>query len=469
MQNNPDAAGPETNPPDDSFNGDRSMDCIGKLKAYKNAFLVLLAIFWLSGILYILGFSYSNIFLHLSSPGTAAEYGVDFKNYYGIALMLKEGNSAIYRTEMNSPYLLKISQMVRPGNITSPPSFYFMMIPWTFLSVEKAAFAWMWLKIPVLIIIAILLSFYIFRDEKKSLIKYAGALVLFISLFVFSPVLDDITYGQVNIFLLLGFLAALIFCEKGKPIPAGIILGIIFGVKFASALFILYFLLKKEWKTALSALATLLAINLTVLLKFGPGIYLDYIAYLPQVTRNSAISKLNLSFISRIYGILAGSGGENPSALAWSKGLFLILSLAIIGTVFHYLLNNKGRENTGLDFSILIIATVLISPIVWSYHQVLLFIPFACMLRQILYGTWNGKTLTLNIATLATTYFSFFLFFGMAGVKIAYYLRLSFILSGIPLLLLLWLSFVLILDRTKLRNDILSGPVQFPTPNTGAV
>jgi len=427
-----------------------SVKILKLLKSKKNIpILVVIIIFlFITSIYIVLGFFYSFILKICEDPGTAARFGVDFKCYYAVSKMLTDGNPEIYDNSISFSYLDDVGlTMIPPGRVTYPPCFYFMMTPVTYLSLEKSANMWAILKYPLIIVISVLLSLLIFEKEKRIWLKVIATVVIALAIYAFSPTLDDIICGQVNLHLLLLLVSVIFFYRKDWQILTGILLGLIFCIKLISILIIVYFLINKKWKVVIASIGTFFVISLPVIFLCGTRIYRDYISTLPDSIRLN-LNYLNMSMLAKILYYLDYFKINFPNRFVYIKFVYYLFVLTVLIITFYFLVKYKKKNDIFLDFSILITTTILISPIIWAYHHIWLFIPMGYIAYRIIYGEESVGLKMWETVILLITYFPLAIFDGMSGSYKYAWIGLMFIKPGVPLLLvfILWL-FLLIFKK----------------------
>ncbi|MCD4784279.1 MAG: DUF2029 domain-containing protein [Candidatus Eremiobacteraeota bacterium] len=403
---------------------------------------------------FILIYSYKNVGRFLTAPEYSQAYCVDFRCYYAIASMMKNGNPHIYDSAENITYLKQAEIDKNPaGKITYPPSFYFMMIPLTYIPLPVVVYFWTLSRYLLILLIAIMLSYLVLKDNPDKA-KIAIASILFVALiYIFSPTLDDIFYGQVNIHILFLLSLSLLFLEKKMDVAAGIVLGLIFCLKFTSILVILFFLVCRRWKVSLASLGAILAVNLPILILYKPGIYLDYIRKIPE-NLGLNMGHLNLSFQSKLAYFFEKTGISTMMASKIIISLSILFSIIIVIISFYFLYKNKEKKNYFLEYSLLITATILVSPITWSYHYVLLFIPFAYLARYILFECNTGKLKTTLSILLPALYLFISVTCGMSG-DIGYHsLKMILLRSGLHLiaLMIIWIMILVVIFQRRERR-----------------
>lgn len=91
------------------------------------------------------------------------------------------------------------------------------------------------------------------------------------------PLLHNTKWGQVSVLLAAVVIGAFLAASRGRRILAGALLALAAAIKYYPALFLLPFLLKREWRVGLSFLATLLVLYALVpVLLLGPGRWMAF-------------------------------------------------------------------------------------------------------------------------------------------------------------------------------------------------
>ncbi|MFZ5932984.1 MAG: glycosyltransferase family 87 protein [Patescibacteria group bacterium] len=176
--------------------------------------------------------------------------------------------------------------------------------------------------------------------------------------------------GQNNATAFLFLLISFFFYGKGGKKLSGVLLGLSAGLKPILGFFLLFFLVKKEWKILLSAISTLLV--LAIITIFLPDINL-YGFYFQKVVppllnpRGSEIyyNQGLLGFISRL--------NEN---LSLRRSLWELTSIALVSLT---LLLTSKRGDKKLQFSLFVLALPLIDKLSWQHHFVWLILPFVVL------------------------------------------------------------------------------------------
>jgi alpha-1,2-mannosyltransferase len=175
----------------------------------------------------------------------------DFRLHYAFGRRFLEG-TFIYAGDLHVPY---------------PPFWALFWAPWTVLSHDAApVLAFLILAVGSVTALSLVLvrighRITAARDDRVT-IALVIALVLAARF-----ILRDLTESGPNLFLwTLVWVGALLYLE-GRRVAGGILIGFAIALKMTPAVFMPYFLLKREWKTAGAALATV------VVLTASPGLF----------------------------------------------------------------------------------------------------------------------------------------------------------------------------------------------------
>jgi alpha-1,2-mannosyltransferase len=177
------------------------------------------------------------------------------------------------------------------------------------------------------------------------------------------PVRNTLTFGQVNVVLMALVTAD---CLTAVPRwPRGALVGLAAAVKLTPAGFVLFFLVKRDYRAAGTAIACFAAST-------GAGLLLDWrdsVRYWTSVLFDtgrpgSALYAANQS----IQGVLARAGHDPHTAAGlavWGALSALVLSLACIG-----MRRALAGSAAVLALCLNAAAALLISPVSWSHHWV---------------------------------------------------------------------------------------------------
>ncbi|MGW3467124.1 glycosyltransferase 87 family protein [Saccharopolyspora sp. NPDC000995] len=212
-------------------------------------------------------------------------------------------------------------------------------------------------------------STFLRAHREKVLLVTAAVLPLAT---ISEPVLETITYAQVNIVLMALVAVDLLWRTDGAkklPYPRGLLIGLAAGIKLTPLVFLLLPLLRRDVRTIVASLLTFLG---TVLLgfaltfdnarrfwlhemlassnvSFGPKFTGDASTYAGNQSLRSLLSKMSTPSLTIVFALLAA----------------IVLVLAVLGMV-HAI----RQRDLPMAVTINGILGLLVSPISWSHHWV---------------------------------------------------------------------------------------------------
>jgi hypothetical protein len=303
---------------------------------------------------------------------------IEGKNIYSPIYFIKNksattsGHALLAKPESNPKQAIRLA-----GNL-NPPFFTLISFPFAYLSYPHALLLWTFFSL-----LAGCLSILLIQQklDPSSLHSLPCCLLLLIAFLSYFPTFANLQFGQVSLLLLPFLVLAWRAAHEQKDIIAAIFLGLAASLKPFIALFFLYFLIRKEWRALSVFILTLLIAALIAAVFFGLNTYMAYYQACQQIAW--AASNWNVS----IYGVLLRliGGTEANTALipihvhGFFTACYLFLSGLFVLMLYWFLrpINDADpQKKTDLDFSIILIAMLLLSPLGWMYYFPLLSIPF---------------------------------------------------------------------------------------------
>ncbi len=311
----------------------------------------------------------------------------DFRPYWASSYLLGRGQ------DFSDPALIDAIERSLTGwerdytmSAWFAPTGNLVLLPFTLLPFERAAYYWLLINIAVVFTSALLL----WRGPP------ARAWIALLAAFAFSMTLLSLIYGQVNTLVLLGLALHLRFSERQRPAAAGVSLALTTVkphlVILALPLLLLDGLRRRQWRMlagfggALAGCALLLfALNPEWLTRFWRLVSGGMALVRETPTLNGLL-------------VVAGEG-------LWGKWLWLpALLLAIAG---WQLKGQTWQPRVLVDVAAL--AGLVIAPVGWSYDQVLLLPPVLSVLGWAADGSLARRdALALTAALLAANAITFY-------------------------------------------------------------
>jgi alpha-1,2-mannosyltransferase len=193
------------------------------------------------------------------------------------------------------------------------------------------------------------------------------------------PVLYSIKLGQVGPILLLLFVLGWRWLER--PIGIGVTIGLGTLIKVQPALLGGWAALTGRWRAALVALGIAAAPCLVTLPIVGLGAWADYVALLRQVSEPVATPH---NFTPGAVLYQAGMDSAVASMVQW---------ITVGGSLLLVVVAARWRS-VSASFVVAVVASQLISPLLWDHYAVVLLLPVAWVAAR---GAWWA--LAIPIAT----------------------------------------------------------------------
>lgn len=277
----------------------------------------------------------------------------------GYNFYLPENSNHVFNT-LNLPdlnYETFIANIVDVGFLYPPPTILYF-IPLGYLSYNTALICWMLINL-IFVIGCIYLIYSIFLKSEK----FNGLLLVVILFFVFSPVRATVFYSQTN-FILLFYL--LLMYKYSDTRVAGIFLALALFTKPYMIIFLVFFIIKKNWKAIIYFLATSLALIGVTLTVFGAAPFASYLYDNPskRLPRGAFLEDINQS----LHSVLLRSNLisiEKPF-------LFICIVSVILITALLYIIYLKSKKLYDYIWAVLLLIGLILYPGTLSHYAVLL-------------------------------------------------------------------------------------------------
>ena len=282
-----------------------------------------------------------------------------------------------------------------------PPFCAWLFSPLTHLSPRAAYFLWRALSTVML-----LMSTYLILRAFLPKVDLAAFLIAGVGVLSFFPFAEALYEGQVGCLILflwtLGF-----YCMRTRRINASaacFAVGTL--VKVTPAIAVPIMLLRRQWKWLLSYSATLTILLGASIWRLG---WASHWTYATQVfpllsTGFEGYPLKSLSTVLRnLYlgrGIFQPSDSwQIPTSLGW---LITAANLSLFAGVLFLLLKRKQADEVVLSSELAIVALVslIVSPIVWRHHYVLVLLPLLSAWLQSRSSATNARLGALALITL---------------------------------------------------------------------
>jgi hypothetical protein len=218
-------------------------------------------------------------------------------------------------------------------------------------------------------------------------------------------------FGQLYIDVSACCIIGYCFFVRKNPLVSGFFFGLLLPVKYYPLVFVLHFLLLREWRVVVAALVTALAVEGAGILVMGWDIHRQFLfSVLPQHLGSdfsgqdpfaSAFQSWD-SFFRRLFVFDAARNPHPflaaPAAYTLTKAVVVVsLAASAVGSLVVLLRRRSPRIND-CSPAILGILALLIAPGTATYHYVLLWLPCGLLLNALRkHGQWKLFTAVLTL------------------------------------------------------------------------
>ncbi|WJZ03178.1 glycosyltransferase 87 family protein [Corynebacterium freiburgense] len=203
--------------------------------------------------------------------------------------------------------------------------------------------------------------------------RLVALLVLPAALFL-EPVTETLDFVQVNIFLMA--LVLIDILTKKPWLPRGFWIGFAAAIKLTPAVFGLYFLIRRDWKSAGVAIGSGLGFTALAWL-ISPSNSMQY--WLHTLNDPSRIGGLGYAGNQSIRGLLFRLVGEDASELLWKVSILALI--AVIAVAMY-------RSSPAVAVVLNSLVALLCSPVSWSHHWVWM-VPALVLLGAAAHRHWT--------------------------------------------------------------------------------
>jgi hypothetical protein len=307
----------------------------------------------------------------------------DFPNYYTAAVLVRHGaplrdyyDWTWFQRQMNYAGIEhQVGAYLPQTPVTMLP-----IVPLAGFPVQTAKRIWLALNL-----IFLAATLWMLSRDTRIRIEYV-AILAFLG---YGSLSVNFLLGQYYVFLLFLLTLAFYCVDRGKSATSGFLCGVAFGLKLYGGPFLLYFLVKRNWKAAAGLLFGFAsAVGIAVALFGWSDIHFYATQILPRSLQGEVIDPYaagNGTLTTLLRRAFVMESDLNPHPL-WNAPLvfFFLRSLAVL-LILGYTLLGLASEGTAFSrrgFAWFMIAILLLSSNAASYTYILLLLPVALLLEH---------------------------------------------------------------------------------------
>lgn len=310
----------------------------------------------------------------------------DFLQEYLIAKAVLAGiNPYLPLPKLASRFLGSLPVAVAPHPTPHPPPVIFISLAYGLIPYEQAAILWLLFEF-----LCIILSIYLLLNWFGIRSTFRNLGVIFMLFFLWAPLKDEYSVGQLMSLLLLLLISAWLLLRVRKEVFGGILLGFVIAIKLFAWPIGIYLVLQRYWRAVAAAATVVIITNLAAGAVIGfQQVIGYYIKVAGEVTPYYLTFDRNFSIWTLGYRLFQGTYpqltlGINAPPLISLPGLAPIASIVfaivflIAGLAIALL-----SDNFDAAFVILVCVSILVNPVAWSHYLILTIMPAATVIRYI--------------------------------------------------------------------------------------
>ena len=246
---------------------------------------------------------------------------------------------------------------------TYPPLAAIMFSPLAWVSLSAAS-----VTITAITLVLLVVSVWIVLNRLQvwpGRTWWLAAGVVAVSVTALEPIRANFSFGQINVVLMTLVIADCV--PRRTPWPRGVLLGLAIALKLTPAVFLLYFVLRRDVRATLTAVASFVAATLI-------GVVLawrDSWEYWTATVRHTErIGNATLNTNQNAAGALARLGlSEGTHIVVWTWACLGALALTV-WAVRRVLGGGDSGGEPALALVLVALFGLVVSPVSWSHHWV---------------------------------------------------------------------------------------------------
>jgi len=203
--------------------------------------------------------------------------------------------------------------------------------------------------------------------------------------YTFHPVVLGLLLGQLQTVISTLFAGALLCYLAGRKTLAGVLLGVACGMKPQLGFFLLWGLIRKEYRLAAGLLMTVTVLGAISVFVYGFRENLAYLGPLSYLSKHSEsfFANQTVNGLIQRYLFLGSNLSWRPSSYSpfnsWVYGGTLVSSaiMALLSLVWRKPVSGQPPHHAAVDFGLAGLACTMAAPIAWFHHYGLLLPVFA--------------------------------------------------------------------------------------------
>jgi len=331
----------------------------------------------------------------------------DFTIFYTAGKCIIQGHGQqLYDLEtqfaIQREFASEVERRENPLPFNHPPFEALLFAPLARLPYVAAYLVW------ALFNLALILGFWILlRPRLPSLHAFLPALPL-LAMFAFFPLIMAVLQGQDSILLLFLYGLAFSALATGRPLVAGLCLGLAL-FKFQLVLpFVLVLLIRRQWRAVAGFVVTAFGLLLLSAAVVGWSGVMAYPGFVLRLSRSGAQAGIYPRDMPNLRGLVDGTlhlaGPLHPAGLPVTL-LIIVLSIVLVALAAHWWRVQPGPQFM-LGFSLCLTVTSITSYHLLGHDLSVLMLPILLLAELLVSGEIVGPARRILFASIAVLFFT---------------------------------------------------------------
>jgi len=278
-----------------------------------------------------------------------------------------------------------------------------LLIPLASKSYENFTIIWFIINMILAFFCVILASRLFERKENPNYLL--NTFLLFFCLMSL-PFRETLILGQVNFLVLLMIIWSIVLYNNKKHFLSSFALAIAALIKLFPLIYLLHFLIIKDFKYIKKFILSILAVIISSIILWGPEIWVKYLSFLLNSFISSEKTPFYLHYLGyqknfSLHTILVQFFESTNLPIPKTDLVYLIIAVCI--SIISVFVLFKDKRNILRSFSLLSVTYLMISPICWRHHYILI----TLILFYVIFSNAKNK-LTISITALLATSVMFY-------------------------------------------------------------
>jgi hypothetical protein len=349
-------------------------------------------------------------------------YGRDILQGYTLARAIQDGINPYLATEvLAARYVDQVLSTAFAHPTPHPPTLGLLLLPLSLLDYPTAAVLWFGLEI-----VSLVASVHLLGRALGARLSFWATLGIATVLLIWYPFWVEMAWGQLQLPMLALLAGAWVALRSRRSALGGALVGLAILLKPFPLPLLLVFVLRKDWRALVGAGSVVVGGYLVAGCVVGLDTVKTYFTtVLPVVASTYRAAWANISISSLAWRVFQGTG--TPGLVVAPPLVKSIAAAQVASVLLPGLLLLVGslalRKQRSLDasFGVMIVVSILTSPICWPAYLVLAAIPAAQVVRWLAWHRLPSRE--TNLALVVTI------------LLVIDWVRLARILAGVVLVL----------------------------------